>query len=179
MGKAVISSCGRYRYVLRRVLTNIADMDPNATESTATYKPVTFIMLNPSTADAVNDDPTIRRCIAFAKREGGSHLNVVNLFAYRTPSPAELKQAKDPIGPENDHYIREEVAGSAIVVAAWGAEPFAAERAREVYEDIGRIREFMCLGKTKAGAPRHPLYVSNATPLVAWRASDVTAKGDK
>jgi hypothetical protein len=169
MGKAVISSCGRYRYVLRRVLTNIADMDPNATETTATYKQVTFIMLNPSTADATNDDPTIRRCVAFAKREGASHLSVVNLFAYRTPSPAELKAAKEPVGPENDRYIREEVARAAVVVAAWGAHPFASARAKDVYEDVGGAREFMCLGRTKAGAPRHPLYVSNATPLVSFQ----------
>lgn len=175
MGKAVISQCGRYRYVLRRSLTNILDVDPNATE--AVYKPMLFIMLNPSTADAENDDPTIRRCISFAKREGASHLSVVNLFAYRATDPAELKRAADPIGPENDRYINEEVGKSWMTVAAWGAHPLARERAEAVMRQIHGYEGYAwCLGQTKSGAPKHPLYIADKQPFVVWKARSGDSK---
>lgn len=152
---AIISDCGKYRYVLRRSLGSVLRW----------YKPMLFIMLNPSTADATQDDPTIRRCMDFAKREGMTHLNVVNLFALRATDPAELKKAADPIGPENDRYIEEEVRRHSIgaVIAAWGAHPFAAERAAEV---LKKYPTLYCLGKTKSGAPRHPLYLRADSPLI-------------
>jgi hypothetical protein len=153
-GDAVLSGCGKYRYVLRRSLGSALRW----------YRPMLFIMLNPSTADATQDDPTIRRCIAFAKREGMTHLTVVNLFALRATDPRELELADDPIGPENDRHISEEVAKHrGCVVAAWGAHQFAKPRAEAVLALYGPL---YCLGKTKAGYPRHPLYVKGDQPFI-------------
>ena len=153
MNTAIISECGRYRYTLHRAWNDDAPR-------------MTYIMLNPSTADASKDDPTIRRCIGFAKREGCGGLNVVNLFAYRGTNPADMKAADDPVGPENDKWVgRIFATADGPRVVAWGADPFARERAAR----MGRAwRNLMCLGKTKSGAPRHPLYVPADAPLVAW-----------
>src|SRR3954454_15761859 len=89
---AVISACGRYRYLLSR------QVGPG-------LRTATFIMLNPSTADATNDDPTIRRCIGFARQWGCGRLAVLNLFAVRATDPAEMKRADDPVGPENRDWF--------------------------------------------------------------------------
>lgn len=156
-GSAVMSECGRYRYVLQRSLGSILRW----------HRPMLFIMLNPSTADATHDDPTIRRCIGFAKREGMTHLAVVNLFALRATDPRQLQAADDPIGPENDRHIAEQVAKHpGAIVAAWGAHPFARARARDVLTKFG---PFNCLGTTRAGYPRHPLYVPSAQPLEVFQ----------
>ncbi len=158
---AVISECGRYRYVLRRSLGSILRWRYS----------VLFIMLNPSTADAEKDDPTIRRCMAFAKREGFTHLNVVNLYALRSPDPRHLALAEDPVGPENDAWIDKEVRGARLVVAAWGAHPFAVDRAKDVARRVGQL---WCLGKTKDGCPKHPLArgihrVPDDQPIMEYR----------
>lgn len=150
---AVISDCKKYRYLLSR------DILPG---DFAHHKNCLFIMLNPSTADAENDDPTIRRCIHFAKREGATRLRVVNLFAYRATNPKELYKAKRPIGPENEDYIVREMLGANIIIAAWGSQKIAEPRWK-LFKQYGKMK---CLGKTKSGAPRHPLYVKNDQPLV-------------
>ena len=149
---AIISEDGKYRYVLRRSLGSVLRW----------YKPVLFIMLNPSTADAETDDPTIRRCMAFAKRSGATHLNVVNLFALRATDPKELLKAEDPIGPENDNYIAEEIRKNGMLptVCAWGSHKFAKKRAMEVLSH-GAPGGFVCLGQTKDGSPKHPLYLKS------------------
>ncbi len=156
---AVISDCGRYRYVLQRSLGGFLRW----------HRPMLFIMLNPSTADAMVDDPTIRRCISFAKREGMTHLTVVNLFALRATDPRELELAHDPVGPENDRHLEEQVGKhrNGSVVAAWGAHEFAKRRAAAVLAKFGPLH---CLGLTKAGHPRHPLYVKGDQPLVELKA---------
>jgi hypothetical protein len=145
---AVISDCGKYRYVLRRKTNCVLRW----------VRPILFIMLNPSTADATQDDPTIRRCIRFAEREQYTDLTVVNLFALRATDPKQLKLVDDPIGPENNLHIEKAVAGhrNHLIVAAWGAHPFARFRGHEVNSRFG---PFECLGVTKCGDPRHPLYV--------------------
>lgn len=150
---AVISKCGRYRYVLRRTLDSVLRW----------HRPMLFIMLNPSTADAVQDDPTIRRCISFAEREGATQLSVVNLFAFRSTDPALLHQADDPVGPMNDQHIADEIEKSWTTVAAWGAHPFAKKRAEEVKSKFG---PFVCLGTTKNGSPKHPLYLKSSQMLL-------------
>jgi hypothetical protein len=152
---AVISRCGLFRYRLDRRWGE---------------GPVAgFIMLNPSTADADSDDPTIRRCIGFAKREGCGGLMVGNLFAFRATNPEDMADAVDPDGPENQHFLlnmAERVDGP--LIAAWGghwmAEDLPARWVRQTFGD-----RLMCLGKTKAGAPRHPLYVKADAPLVPYR----------
>ena len=109
---AIISSCQRYRYTLTRTVGCAA-------------KVVTFIMLNPSTADAREDDPTIRRCKGFARSLAAGKLIVVNLFAFRATKPKVLLAEKEPVGPENNDHIRcaaEEAHNSGgMVIAAWGA----------------------------------------------------------
>lgn len=132
----------------------------------------TFIMLNPSTADAVKLDPTIRRCRSFAMswRLGGLH--VANLFAYRATDPHELLTAKDPIGPENDDAIHDAIVASRIVVVAWGAHPLTVDRAPRILELIHEAgRDPHCLGKTKRGRPRHPLYVRGDALPVPYEAN--------
>lgn len=139
---------------------------------------MTFIMLNPSTADHTADDPTIRRCIGFAKREGCGGITVVNLYAFRATKPDLLLEADDPIGPMNKHFVDEAItqADDAPVVAAWGG--WWRKRSRRVGgpgfvrlapESFGR-RELMCLGTNADGSPKHPLYVPRDAPLVPWPA---------
>lgn len=157
---AAISDCTRYRYWLKRW------WDDDAAKPWAC-----FVMLNPSTADAAKDDPTIRRCTLFARAWGCVGIYVVNLFALRSPNPALLRTVVNPVGPDNDWHIKQafELAKGPIV-AAWGAHPFAATRARSVRELVAGV-EMKCLGTTKGGHPKHPLYVADGTPLVSWGAT--------
>lgn len=126
-------------------------------------------MLNPSTADATQDDPTIRRCVGFAEARSFTHLAVVNLFALRSTDPEMLAVDHDPVGPENDKWIQEEIAKARLVVVAWGAHQFARERAAHVLKMIPADLGPVCLGKTKAGYPRHPLYVPKAQEWVEYK----------
>ena len=148
---ANISPDGLYRYSLHR--------DWRADDERPYW--VTFIMLNPSTADADLDDPTIRRCIGFAKRMGGTGLAVVNLYAYRATKPADMLAATDPVGPKNDWalamFLSMALDHGFPVIAAWGANA-RADRVAEVRAMHGAQR-LQCLGITKDGAPRHPLYL--------------------
>lgn len=122
-----------------------------------------FIMLNPSTADGTEDDPTIRKCVGFARRLGYSGISVFNLYAYRATDPKDLKRAMrsgvDVVGPENDERLRAMLAARLArgdgVVAAWGAHAPDA-RVREVLAMPGS-RALCTLGLTAKGVPRHPL----------------------
>ncbi|MDB5057226.1 MAG: hypothetical protein JWO59_698 [Chloroflexi bacterium] len=131
---------------------------------------VIWIMLNPSTADAQQDDPTVRRCLSFSREWGYGSLTVLNLFAARATDPKQLATFDDPSGPMNDVFIRNIIAPpSSLIVCAWGAHASAARRVPAIREML-RItgKEPMCLGITKDGQPRHPLYVPAATPLVRF-----------
>lgn len=152
---AVISDDGTYRYRLTRT------WEPDAPE-------LAWIMLNPSTADAEQDDPTIRRCISFAKSWGYGGIVVVNLFAARCTDPAGLCSFIDPIGPENEAYLRLETQFR-TVVAAWGASVphYWRHRPRAVLTQL-QDRAVHHLGLTKDGHPRHPLYVKGDTPPTLW-----------
>jgi hypothetical protein len=165
---AQISECGRYRYDLLR---RWADGDP-----------LLFVMLNPSTADADVDDPTIRRCIGFARREGYGALWVLNLYAYRATDPKSLLTCGDPVGPGNDNMLRAHLRSSVGVgrpiVAAWGANA-QADRVEHVL-NLCPDADWRCLGTTKDGHPRHPLYVRGDQPLVPFRTAqepDLSASG--
>lgn len=154
---AIISDCGQYRYTLHRTL-----------ESPLRWvKPCLFIMLNPSTADAELDDPTIRRCISFAKREGCTELTVVNLFALRSTNPEYLLTAQDPVGPDNDQYIKEQVEKhqNGLIIAAWGSHKSISKRVSQV---IPLLNNAYCLGTNKDGTPKHPLYLASLTPLIRY-----------
>lgn len=153
---AIISECGKYRYALSRNWGSGQEF-------------VCFIMLNPSTADAEKDDPTIRRCISFARTWGYSNLEVVNLFAWRTPYPGDFRNVADPVGPDNGGYVLEALTGATVVIAAWGGLEMARPRAREVVKMTEQIRKPLnCLGVTKSGGPRHPLYVRGDVVLRAY-----------
>ena len=146
---ALFDASGVYRYRLSR-------------QWAAGGPTVVFVMLNPSAADAVRDDPTICRCIGLARSWGFGRLEVVNLFAYRSSSPDALRAVSDPIGPENDDHLRAATAGEALVVAAWGNVGALRGRDRAVREMLG-LQALHCLGVTLRGQPRHPLYVRGDT----------------
>lgn len=151
---AKISLCGRYRYELSR--------------QWAAGACLSFIMLNPSTADADLDDPTIRRCIGFAKREGAGGLVVGNVYALRSTNPKALLTAVDPIGPDNavtlTRIAADSIAHGLPVVCAWGIPGgYGALRALPLLAKSGA--RLVCLGKTKNGSPRHPLYIKSNQPL--------------
>lgn len=155
---AVLSPCGRYRYVLTR-------------RWAAEPGPVCVIVaLNPSTADAEHDDPTVKRCIGFARRCGATELRIVNLYALRATDPGELWSAEDPVGPDNDRHLvaAAEVAVRTVgpIIVAWGANA-RSDRVRAGVALLGR-KDLLCLGTTKAGAPRHPLYLPATAPLMPW-----------
>ncbi len=157
---AYISQCRQYRYWLER-------------KWDTGFKPQVFVMLNPSTADAREDDPTIRRCMGFAKREGAGGIIVVNLFAYRTTDPKELEVAEDAVGPANQQAIGDALLTATLtecpVICAWGANRRAEEQAVKLKSralDFGA--KLVCLGITAGGAPRHPLYVKGNAPLISY-----------
>lgn len=134
---------------------------------------VSFIMVNPSTADEEVDDATIRKCVGFARRWDYSSLSVVNLFAERTPDVRVLGRRsiiRDPRGPLNDHYVKMAMATGHLVVAAWGRldklPPALRHQASYV---VGLARglgvQLRCLGRTAGGDPCHPLMLAYATRL--------------
>jgi hypothetical protein len=128
-----------------------------------------FVMLNPSTADAAEDDPTIRRCTGFAHREGAGGIAVLNLYALRAPKPVGLLDHPDPEGPLNAGMWGQVLADERIeaVVAAWGA--FARPRLPpSTALGTHRSDTWLCLGRTAGGSPRHPLYAPSDAPLVPW-----------
>lgn len=149
--EAIISDCGQYRYKLTRRWNEGTVMLP-------------IVMLNPSTADAYQDDPTIRRCVSFAIDADYGGIMVVNVYALRSPSPDALWEHADPIGPDNPRHLRSALAYArdkdTHVLCAWGnhsdGKPFM-----DLLRPQDRDR-LVCLGTTKVGRPRHPLYVPSA-----------------
>jgi hypothetical protein len=160
---AVISEDGVYRYRLTRCW------------GTGRRSALLWVMLNPSTADDLIDDPTIRRCIAYSTDWGFEALEVVNLYAYRATEPRGLGSAHDPIGPNNDRFITDAASTAEACVVAWGqTRPmggsftggFHDARVRRVLRMIGD--NAMCLGTTADGAPRHPGRVAARQHLVPF-----------
>ncbi|MEL7071915.1 MAG: DUF1643 domain-containing protein [Cyanobacteria bacterium J06581_3] len=153
---AVFDKTGDYRYRLgRRWQSDGAE--------------VAFVMLNPSRADEAIDDPTLRACIQFAQRWQYASLSVVNLFGYRTPHPAELKQATDPIGPENDAYVLQAVEQADKVVLAWGNHGVWMGRDHAILQQLSPYaHKLVCLQQNKGGQPRHPLYVKREQPITPF-----------
>jgi hypothetical protein len=143
---ATFDNTGCYRYSLCR------SWDPITPK-------VGFIMLNPSQADETADDPTIRRCIGFARSWGYGGMEVMNLFAYRTTHPKNLRQVADPVGQENDRYL--ESLGQRVdrIILAWGNWGRLMERDRVVWSLLAQNQNLYCLGLTKLQQPCHPLYL--------------------
>jgi hypothetical protein len=122
-------------------------------------------MLNPSTADQQRNDPTIRRCIGFAARWGFGAVAVGNLFAFRTPSPAILRQVAHPVGRANDRWLQRLAAESSRVIAAWGNEGVLLGRDVQVRRLLAPLH---ALGLTQQGQPRHPLYLRSGVSPSRW-----------
>jgi hypothetical protein len=157
---AIISDCGKFRYELRRVWNEA-------------LPPYVSGMLNPSTADAEYDDPTIRRNRARAQALGCGSLIVWNLGAGRATKPGTWKKLIDPIGPDNDAHIRRILTEgrdrNGIFVVGWGNHGMGrAHVALKAAAEIGVV--FQCLGVTNSGQPKHPLYIADSQELVVWTA---------
>lgn len=134
---------------------------------------LTYIMLNPSTADHQKDDPTIRKCIHYAKQAKFNGFNVVNLFDYRATDPQNLRKAGYPVSGHNAAAVEIAMLNSDVVVCAWGAHANRPEvrLAADVVVDFSRRRrlQLYCLGLTKDGHPRHPLMLRNDQPILPWK----------
>lgn len=131
---------------------------------------VLFIGLNPSTADAEKDDPTIRRCMRFAKDWGYGGIEMGNLFDWRSTDPKKLPRGGFAVSDKNDPCLRIRVASAKVVIAAWGAVAWAQSRIDELFRNVfTEEKRWDCLGRTKGDFPRHPLYVPAATkPILFW-----------
>ncbi len=140
---AIFSTCRNYRYALWR---NWEDLKPY----------VMIIGLNPSTADEKENDPTIVRCIKFAKSWGYGGVCVTNLFAYCATVPSDMKASNDPIGKENDEWLYKLANEADIVVAAWGNDGSYLNRSSEI---LGKLLNLHCIKMNKSGEPAHPLYL--------------------
>jgi len=158
---AHISDCGRYRYLLSRTWR-----DSDASPAMAHYVPprqLVFVMLNPSTADAYQDDPTIRRCIGFGRDEFDM-IHVANLYAGRATKPNDLFSMDDPEGPENLRVWEKIKTSNATLICAWGADRRAKHQSKK-FIDFMSGRDLHCLGITKDGHPKHPLYLKADTQI--------------
>lgn len=144
---AIISGDGRFRYCLSRIWDDSLPL-------------VTFIGLNPSTADDKDDDATILKCVKYAKTWEKGGLFVVNLFAFRDTHRTQIWNEPDPVGPENDDWLRRLAANSSLVVAAWGNGGLRSGRSAEVYRLFSSVH---CLKVNKSGEPHHPLYLPDQT----------------
>jgi hypothetical protein len=149
---AVFSRCRQYRYVLTR------KWDP-------ALPTVLFIALNPSTADERRDDPTVRRCVSFARSWGFGRLVIANLFAFRATDPSRLADVRDPVGPRNDVWLERLSIDADMTIAAWGIHGNLANRASSV---LPRLTKTHHLGLTKHGYPRHPLYLPGSIEPVSF-----------
>lgn len=154
---AWISDCGRYRHSLGRHWDSALGF-------------VLFIGLNPSTADAEKDDPTIRRCMRFAKDWGYGGIEMCNLYDWRSTDPKLLPRDGSEVSAKNDSTLREKANASSFIVAAWGRVPWAATRIDEVFKTVfTEEKRWHTLKLTKEGFPSHPLYIAADTkPIVYW-----------
>jgi hypothetical protein len=143
---ATFSPCRKYRYKLWRIWDDSLPM-------------VAFIGLNPSTADETKNDPTITRCINYAKKWGYGGMYMMNIFAFRATDPNVMKAEKRPIGPENDYHLYDIAKSVESVVCSWGNHGSHADRSEFVTSRLFDDMKLHCLGTNKSGEPKHPLYL--------------------
>ena len=157
-GQAIFSACERYRYVLSRSWDN--------------GRHCVFVGLNPSTASASCDDATTRKCLTLAKTWGFSGIRLVNLFARKSRYPQALATTHDPVGPDNDNWIKSAITDTDTVVAMWGnhGQRLYGQSLRRDLQVLALTSTWQCMGYTKFGAPRHPLYLASTTTLQPFRA---------
>ena len=150
------SDCEQYRYALTRVWKLEASR-------------VVFVMLNPSTATEVQNDPTVERCERRARTLGFGGFQVVNIFAWRNTDPKKMRAAKDPIGPENDHTILESCQWGDQIIAAWGTHGAHLNRGSMVEKTLRKSNKpVFHLGISKGGHPKHPLYIAYSQKPEQW-----------
>ena len=161
VGAAIVSPDEKYRFTLKRTYVG-NHLFPNKRGT------VLWVMLNPSTADALQDDPTVRRCMKFSFRWGYHQVSVCNLFAFRATNPGVLRTTEDPVGERNDMSIRSEMTMAQLIILAWGNHGKLHGRGAEVAKlaQMEFAKKTWCLGLTKLRHPRHPLYVRGDTTLV-------------
>jgi hypothetical protein len=152
---AVYSTCEMYRYALTRTWGDAP--------------PFVCVMLNPSTATESANDPTIQRCETRARQASFGGLRIANLYGFRATDPRDLKHSTDPVGPDNDAVLLDQIAGAGAVLAGWGIHGAWRGRGAQVaalLRDSGA--PLVTLGLTKDGHPRHPLYVGYAQKFREW-----------
>lgn len=154
---AIFSDDRVYRYALSREVGSLPRDNV-----------LTFIMLNPSTADETKNDPTVSRCISYARRLCYGTLLVANIFAYRATQPAKLRETDDPVGPENDAAILSAASCASRIICAWGVNGKYMGRQQEVLRLLNGL-ELHVLGLTKRGHPKHPLYVRKEVTPMLWK----------
>lgn len=157
---AIISDCGLYRYTLER---DVAPQGPT----------FLFIGVNPSTADAIENDATVRKWIGFVKRWGGRRFLVGNAFAFRSKNVRALATVTDPIGLMNDWYIMQMAVQADVIVPCWGNTSKVPPRLRGRFEFLagmltGADKPLHCFGRAQSGDPLHPLMLGYNTPLVEF-----------
>lgn len=153
---AIYSDCERYRYALTRVWD-------------AAGGRVHFVMLNPSTATEVQNDPTVERCERRARTLGFGSFTVTNIFAWRDTDPRAMRAATDPIGPHNDTAILDASKQADQIIAAWGTHGAHLGRGTEVEKLLRGLRvPLYHLGLSKAGHPKHPLYIAYTQQPECW-----------
>ncbi|MCU0903808.1 MAG: DUF1643 domain-containing protein [Tabrizicola sp.] len=152
---AVYSDCEAYRYLLTRTWAP----GPKAL----------FVMLNPSTATEVQNDPTVERCERRARTLGFGAFRVTNIFAFRATDPKVMRAVADPVGPANDAAIRDSVPWADLIICAWGNHGLHLDRGSEVSALLRKTgAPLFHLGLTGQGQPRHPLYVGYDQPPERW-----------
>ena len=156
---AVFSRCDLYRYAVWRCWN-------------LELPGILFVGLNPSTANATLDDPTLRRCIDYAHRWGYGSVYIANLFAFRTTSPARLRHAVDPVGYRNNMWIRRLIKQTSKVLVAWGNGGSYRDRSEEV---LKMIPEPYCLKINRSGQPAHPLYLPKSLTPKHFNRADLLA----
>ncbi len=161
MSYAVLSDCGTYRYLLGRWVGEDR------------LGLVVFLLLNPSTADATKNDPTLRRGMGYARSWGYSQLEFTNLYAFRASKPKVMQAARDRgvdiVGPKNDQYITEAARRADLVVMAWGAHPAALPRVEAVCQLVTSTGKALhCIDTTDAGQPNHPLMLRKTLMPKLW-----------
>ena len=153
---AQYSDCEQYRYALTRVW----ELETSQ---------VVFVMLNPSTATEVQNDPTVERCERRARTLGFGGFQVINIFAWRSTDPKKMRVAKDPIGPDNDKTIMKACRWGDQIIAAWGTHGSHLNRGSEVEKILRKSNKpIFHLGLSKGGHPKHPLYIAYAQKLEKW-----------
>ena len=161
---ADFSSCRKWRFSLWRI------WEPS--------KPVVaFIGLNPSTADEVNNDPTVRRCINYAHDWNYGGMYMLNIFGFRATDPKDMKAVDDPVGPGFLDCFLGYIDAAELIVAAWGVHGEYRERGEEVARIVTKRKPLHCLGTTKDGHPKHPLYLKKDLKPVLYRLSDSLLRG--